>query len=177
MPHRHRPAHICRPFRAIAPRQAVGSGTLAPGQAPSQPTHCPCYRPILGVTSNAFISSWMSPMVGGRTQDGFAAQYPAHTHPCRRLRHGVAAAPPRLGAGSGRHCLAVWVSHLPAARQVHYSPPATGASPRNPTMAHYAAFRQPSLFPAPRSKGPGPLLRRPRVHQALPLAFLQPLDV
>ena len=32
------------------------------------------------------------------------------------LRHGVAAAPPRPGAGSGRTCIAVWLLPLPAGR-------------------------------------------------------------
>ena len=41
----------------------------------------------------------------------FAAQYPARTILCRRLRHDVTAAPPRLESGLGRYCLAVWRLH------------------------------------------------------------------
>ena len=36
---------------------------------------------------------------------------PARTHPYQRLQHVLADAPPWRGAGSGRYCLTVWLSH------------------------------------------------------------------
>ena len=46
-----------------------------------------------------------------RTRETFAAQYPARTHPYQRLQRVLADAPPWRGAGSGRYCLTVWLSH------------------------------------------------------------------
>ena len=46
-----------------------------------------------------------------RTEGTFAAQWPARTHPYQRLQCVLADAPPWLGAGSGRYCLTVWLSH------------------------------------------------------------------
>ena len=53
----------------------------------------------------------------------FAAPYPVRTPPYRRLRCVLADTPPRLGAGSGRYCLTVWLSHpLLSASYWHITP-------------------------------------------------------
>ena len=89
--------------------------------------HTICASPAPSVPRGCYLIRMVAPDYGFIY---FAAQYPARTILYRRLRHDVAAAPPRLEVGSGRYCLTVWLLHLPAGRQVHYSPSVTGATPQ-----------------------------------------------